>query len=131
MKVPLLERGRGSQPPIHPSPFYLARPDENMYPVENPAVKATYFTQDPYCPFNSVETTINGQLKTTSILSSVASYNKEDDTIRLFLTMMFTTAFWWSTPTVMTPGLLLRLRREKEQRTMRFNQRITLRASFN
>ena len=74
MKVPLLERGRGSQPPIHPSPFYLARPDENMYPVENPAVKATYFLQDPLLPFQFVETTVNGQLNTTSILSSFANY---------------------------------------------------------
>ena len=63
--------------------------DENMYAVENPAVKATYFVQDPLLPFQFVETTING----TSILSSVANYKKEDDTIRLFLTMMFTTAF--------------------------------------
>ena len=67
--------------------------DENMYAVENPAVKATYFVQDPLLPFQFVETTINGKLKTTSILSSVANYKKEDDTIRLFLTMMFTTAF--------------------------------------
>ena len=59
---------KGSQPPIQPSPFYLARPDENMYAVENPAVKATYFAQDPLLPFQFVETTINGQLKTTSIL---------------------------------------------------------------
>ena len=67
--------------------------DENMYAVENPAVNATYFVQDPLMPFQFVETTINGKLKTTSILSSVANYNKEDDTIRLFLTMMLTTAF--------------------------------------
>ena len=34
---------KGSQPPIQPSPFclYLARLNENMYAVENPAVKAT------------------------------------------------------------------------------------------
>ena len=74
---------KGSQPPIQPSPFYLARLDENMYAVENPAVKATYFAQDPLLPFQFVETTITGQLKTTSILSSVANYKKEDDTIVL------------------------------------------------
>ena len=34
--------------------------DENMYAVENPAVKATYFVQDPLLPFQFVETTING-----------------------------------------------------------------------
>ena len=68
--------------------------DENMYAVENPTVKATYFVQDPLLPFQFVETTINGQLKTTSMLpSSVANYRKEDDTIRVFLTMMSTTAF--------------------------------------
>lgn len=83
---------KGSQPPIQPSPFYLARLDENMYAVENPAVKATYFAQDPLLPFQFVEKTATGQLKTTSILSSVANYKREDDTIQ-FLTMMFTTVF--------------------------------------
>lgn len=34
---------KGSQPRIQPSPFYLARVDENMFAVENPAVKVTYF----------------------------------------------------------------------------------------
>ncbi|PFX23341.1 hypothetical protein AWC38_SpisGene12104 [Stylophora pistillata] len=61
--------------------FYLARLDENMYAVENPAVTATYFTQDPLLPFQFVEATATGQLETTSILSSVANYKKEDDTI--------------------------------------------------
>ena len=74
---------KGSQPPIQPSPFYLARLDDNMYAVENPAVKATYFAQDPLLPFQFVKTTITGQLKTTSILSSVANFKKEDDTIVL------------------------------------------------
>ena len=32
---------KGSQPLIQPSPLYLARLDDNMYAVENPAVKAT------------------------------------------------------------------------------------------
>ena len=32
---------KGSQPPTQPLPFYLARLDENMHAVENPAVKAT------------------------------------------------------------------------------------------
>ena len=44
---------------------------------------ATYFAQDPLLPFQFVETNITGQLKTTSILSSVANYKKEDDTIVL------------------------------------------------
>ena len=74
---------KGSQPPIQPSPYYLATLDENMYAVENHAVKATYFAQDPLWPFQFVKTTITGQLKTTSILSSVANYKKEDDTIVL------------------------------------------------
>ena len=74
---------KGSQPRIQPSPFYLARLDENMYAVESPAVKATYFAQDLLLPFQFVETTTTGQLKTTSILRSVANYNKEDDTIVL------------------------------------------------
>ena len=37
---------KGSQPAIEPSPFYLARLDENMYAVENLAVKATYHSMD-------------------------------------------------------------------------------------
>ena len=44
---------------------------------------ATYFAQDPLLPFQFVETNITGQLKTTSILNSVANYKKEDDTIVL------------------------------------------------
>lgn len=71
---------KGSQPPTQPLPFYLARLDENMHAVENPAVKATYFTQDPLLPFQFVQTTLTGQLKTTSILSSVVNYKKNDDT---------------------------------------------------
>ena len=74
---------KGSQPPIQPSAFYLARLDENKYAVDNPAVKASYFAQDPLLPFQFVEATMTGQLKTTSILSSVANYKKEDDTIVL------------------------------------------------
>ena len=42
-------------------------------------MKDTYFAQVPLLPF--VETSITGQLKATSILNSVANYNKEDDTI--------------------------------------------------
>ena len=52
-----------------------------MYAFENPAVKATYFAQDPLLPFHFVETTITGQLMTTSIFSSIANYKKEDNTI--------------------------------------------------
>ena len=54
-----------------------------MYADENPAVKATYFAQDPLLPFQFVATTITDQLKITSILNSVANYKKEDDTIVL------------------------------------------------
>ena len=54
-----------------------------MYAVENPAVKTSYFAQDPLLPFQFVETTITGQLMTTNILSSVANYKKEDNTIVL------------------------------------------------
>ena len=53
------------------------------YAVENPAVKATYFAQDPPLPFQFVETIATGQLKTTSIFSPVANYKREDDTIVL------------------------------------------------
>ena len=71
---------KGSQPPTQPLPFYLARLDENMHAVENPAVKVTYFAQDPLLPFQFVQTTLTGQLKTTSILRSVVNYKKNDDT---------------------------------------------------
>ena len=71
---------KGSQPPIQPSLFYLNRLDENMYAVENPAVMATYFAQDPLLPIQFFETAITGQCKPTIILSSVANYKKEDDT---------------------------------------------------
>ena len=49
--------------------------DENIYAVENPAVMATYCAQDTLLPFQL--------LNAASILSSVANYNKEDDTIVL------------------------------------------------
>ena len=52
-----------------------------MDAVENPAVMVTCFAQDPLLPIQFVETTITGQCKTTIILSSVANYKKEDDTI--------------------------------------------------
>lgn len=44
---------KGSHSPIQPSPFYLARLDENVCAVESPTVKATYmyFAQDPLMPF--------------------------------------------------------------------------------
>ena len=54
---------------------FLARLDENMYAVENPALMATYCAQDTLLPFQL--------LNAASILSSVANYNKEDDTIVL------------------------------------------------
>lgn len=54
-----------------------------MQAVENPAVMATYFSQDRLLPFQFVKTTATSQLKTTSILSSVANYKKEDDTLVL------------------------------------------------
>ena len=41
--------------------------------------------------------------------------------------MIFTTVFSWSPSTVVTLGPLLRLRRKKQQRKMRFKQRMTLR----
>ena len=40
---------KGSRPQIQPSPFCLARLDENMYAVENSAVKAC--AQDLLSPF--------------------------------------------------------------------------------
>lgn len=54
-----------------------------MYGVENLAVRATYFAKDLLLPSQFVKTTITGQLETTNILSSVANYKKEDDTIVL------------------------------------------------
>ena len=47
----------GSQPPIQPSPFYLARLDEIMCAVVNPAARATYFAYDALMPFQFVEAT--------------------------------------------------------------------------
>ena len=100
---------------MQPSPFYLARLVENMYAVENPAVKATYFAQDPQLPLQFVETTINGQLKKSSIFSSVANYKNEGDIIVLDDDIHYC-LLKWSPSTIETlrihyGGLLLRLLR--------------------
>ena len=74
-----------------------------------------YFAQDSLLPFQFVETTVNGQLKTTNTLSSFANYKqKEDDTIRLFLTMMFISAFQWSPSTVTDTRTLTDATEEEE-----------------
>ena len=55
-----------------------------MYAVENPTVMATYCAQDTLLPFQLLkQLSATAQLKTTSILSSVANYKTEDDTIAL------------------------------------------------
>ena len=65
---------KGSQPQIQ---HHLSGQTvyENIYAVENTAVMATYCAQDTLLPFQL--------LNAASILSSVANYNKEDDTIVL------------------------------------------------
>ena len=86
VKVPLfLWRRKGSQPPIQPSPFYLARLRSCMLLRTLTGCSESYLfcTRDPLLPLQYVETTMSGQLNTTSILSSVANYKNEDDVIVL------------------------------------------------
>ena len=63
---------------MQPSPFYLARLDENLYATEKAKAKVTYFAQDPLLPFQFVETTDRD-----STVSIVMKPTKEDDTVVL------------------------------------------------
>ena len=52
----------------------LLATEKSRYFAQPRPIIVNYFVQDPLLPFQFVETTVNGQLNTTSILSSFANY---------------------------------------------------------
>lgn len=56
---------------MQPSPYYLARLNENLYAANNATAKATFFAQDPMLPCRFVETSAVGDLKKKPAFSAL------------------------------------------------------------